>query len=254
MENYINNYNNFNKIFIYDFKVGNGGIGDYITAFMIILTYCMDNNIKLYKKINNIEIEKYIKLNYDCLNYTTDQISNLRKFEIKTPDQYYNDKRHNDKWHYNYNVNINEVFYFDDVIKMNVKNILPFSINEYISIHLRLGDKYLECDNKYIKKKKDVRTFSEEKLYKFIEDNYEKNIIFFCDNNEYKLKIKNKYNNITITNGEIGHTSLVNTTTKQTLDTVTEFYLLTNSQLIYAASQSGFNIIASKFKNIKLET
>lgn len=69
---------------------------------MIILTYCMDNNIKLYKKINNIEIEKYIKLNYDCLNYTTDQISNLHKFEIKTPDQYYNDKRHNDKWHYNF--------------------------------------------------------------------------------------------------------------------------------------------------------
>ena len=68
-----------------------------------------------------------------------------------------------------------------------------------------------------------------------------------------KKKIKNKYNNIIILDYEIGHTSLSNTTYKQTLDTVTEFYILTNSDKIYAVTQSGFSIIASKFKNIPLE-
>ena len=76
-------------------------------------------------------------------------------------------------------------------------------------------------------------------------------ILFFCDNNKYKLKIKNEYNNIIITDANIGHTSLLNTTEKQVLDTITEFYLLTNSQLIYAASKSGFSYMASRFNNVK---
>ena len=30
MDDYINNYDNFNKTIIYSFKVGYGGLGDYI--------------------------------------------------------------------------------------------------------------------------------------------------------------------------------------------------------------------------------
>ena len=53
-----------------------------------------------------------------------------------------------------------------------------------------------------------------------------------------------------ITDTEIGHTSLNNTTEKQILDAITEFYLITQSTKIYAASHSGFSIVASKFKNV----
>ena len=60
MEDYINNFKTFDKTIVYDFKLGYGGIGDYLKFFMIILTKCMCNNIKFYHKINNIEIEKYI--------------------------------------------------------------------------------------------------------------------------------------------------------------------------------------------------
>ena len=60
------------------------------------------------------------------------------------------------------------------------------------------------------------------------------------------------YDNVIITNSDIGHTGLANTITpRQVLDTVTEFYILTNSNLIYSASNSGFSIVASKFKNVK---
>ena len=126
------------------------------------------------------------------------------------------------------------------------------NINNYISIHLRLGDKYLETPTEFIMCIQDERVYNEDNLHAFIEKNYNKNMLFFCDNYNFKCKIKEKYNNIHITNCEIGHTSLTNTTDKQTLDAVTEFYLMTESETICCASYSGFSHISSKFKNIPL--
>ena len=56
MEDYINNFKKFDRTIVYDFRLGDGGIGDYLKFFMIILTKCMCNNVKIYHKINNIEI------------------------------------------------------------------------------------------------------------------------------------------------------------------------------------------------------
>jgi len=249
MENYINNYKNFEKTFVYDFNLKNGGIGDFIKFFMLMLTHCMENNIKIYHKINNIEIEKYIKFKYDFMNITIDDIEKLNNVTIQSPCNYYNN---ND--HYKYNVNLNEVFYFDNSIKSNVEKILPSLPTNYISIHLRLGDNFLECDRKYVISGNDVRKYSDEKIYKFIENNSDNNIILFCDNNAKKLQIKEKYKQIIIANSEIGHTGHTNTTNTQALDAITEFYILSNSQLIYAASYSGFSKVASQFKNIEYIT
>ena len=146
-------------------------------------------------------------------------------------------------------INIQDVFYFTDDVINNRYILLP-DISNYISLHLRLGDKYLETSSEFVLCKDDSRTYSEDNLFKFIEENC--NIIFFCDNNNYKRKIKEKYDKIIITKCDIGHTSLSNTTDKQVLDTITEFYIMTESQRIYYASNSGFSIIASKFKNIPL--
>ena len=68
----------------------------------------------------------------------------------------------------------------------------------------------------------------------------------------YKGNNSLAYKNIIISTSQIGHTSLYNTTNKQVLDSITDFYILTNSQIIYAASHSGFSLMASKFNNIKL--
>ena len=244
MEKYINNYNKYEDTIVYNFNLSNGGIGDYLKFFMIILEYCMDNNIRFYHKINNIQIEKYIKLKYEIMDITQEQLSELDNFIVKTPYEYYKN------CYYNYSINFDELFFFDDIIKKNVNNILPQLPDKYISIHLRLGDNFLETDKQFVVCKNDVRKFSEEKIYKSIEDNNDKNIIFFCDNNDYKLKLKEKYNNIIITKAQIGHTSLRNTTENQVIDTITEFYILSNSELIYG-NKSGFSRLASKFKNIK---
>lgn len=247
MENYIKNYNNFNKIYVYDFKLGDGGIGDYIKFFMIVLNYCICNKIKFYKKNNNLLIDNYIKLKHDYFNITANEISKLKNVTIKIPSDYYYKLNNAD---HICTLNYDEIFYFDDIVKINTKKILPYIPDHYISIHLRLGDKYLETDKKYVLCKDDVREYSEQKMFRFIEENIDDNIIFFCDNNKKKLQIKTKYKNILITNSNIGHTSLDNTTNQQVLDTVTDFYLLTNSKLIYAVSFSGFSSESAKFKNI----
>jgi hypothetical protein len=247
MENYINNFKNFDKTIVYKFTTG-GGVGDYLKFGMIILTECMNNNIKFYYQINNLEIEKYIKFKYDFFNITTDEISKLNDVTIKIPNDYYHVG--NGNGHIG-NIYLNEVFYLDNSIKLNVKNLIPSLPSNYISVHLRMGDVFLETDKDFVNCPSDERFFSEEKIYKFIEDNSDKNIIFFCDNNNYRLKIKDKYKNIIITNSQIGHSGLVNTTKKQILDTITDFYILSNSQLICGVVYSGFSFFASKFTNIE---
>lgn len=260
MENYIKNYELFEKKIIYDFKQGWGGIGDLIKFFMKTLSLCIKYNIKLYYKINNISIEKYIKLKYTKMYIRENDIHrsyiikeneipniNTDIYNIVEPFIFYNTFNYDDIL-----LNIKEVFYFSEEIKINSHNLLSDNISNYISIHLRLGDKYLETNKYFVICKNDERKYDEEILFKCIEENYNKNVIFFCDNNNYKLKIKNKYNNIIILNSNIGHTSLSNTTEKQILDSVTEFYLLTNSYKIFSASDSGFSKIASKFNNTPL--
>ena len=246
MDSYINNFDACKKINIYVFNLGDGGIGDYIKFFMFILASCMKNNERLYCRKNNIEIEKHIKLKYDKMYIDEDNIKQLGCVNFVNPYMYYSSVN------YDFDININEVFYFTNEIKINYKLLFPIDITKYVSIHLRLGDKFLETEKQYVACKDDTRLFSEEKIHKFIEANYNKNIFFCCDNTEYKLKIKEKYNNVIIINSDIGHTSLSNTTTKQVLDTITEFYILTNSEMIYGASTSGFSAVASKFNNIPL--
>ena len=263
MENYINKFNSFNKKIIYNFEMGNGGIGDCLKFFMYILNICINNNIRLYYKINNIGIEKYIRLKFKQMYITEEQIE--KKININNEMEIFKINDEKDKYYiitpfifyntFTYDViklNIEDVFEFSDEIKLNSNKLLSKNILNYVSLHLRLGDKYLETDKSFVLCQNDERFFDENLIFNYIEKNSDKNILFFCDNNNYKLKIKTKYNNVFITNCEIGHTSLLNTTDKQTLDTITEFYLITNSDKIVCASYSGFSIIASKFKNVPL--
>jgi hypothetical protein len=264
MDNYIQNYDKYEKVVIYDFKLGYGGIGDCIKFFIHLLELCIKYEYKLYYLVNNIKIERYLKLKYDKMYINNDNLKNT--IRVSNDNQLKNistDKNYivepfifyhifNPNYTYNFSIKIEDVFDFSDDVKENVKNLLPENITEYISIHLRLGDKYLETEREFIHCKEDSRSFSETKLFQYIEENYNKNLIFFCDNDNYKHKIKNIYSNIILTNCCIGHTSLSNTTDKQILDSITDFYILTNSQMICSVSNSGFSVIASKFKNIPI--
>jgi len=233
METYINEFESYNKKMVYHFTIGDGGIGDYIKYFMFILEECMKTKTRFYLKRNNIELEKYIQLNHtqmytDCID------------SYVTPQHFYSS-------YTNFSIPIKDVFHFTKEVKKNSSILFPHNI-PYMSIHVRMGDAFLETEKKYVYCHNDVRQFSEEKLSELIEMNSTKNI-FLCSDNSYKLKIKEKYPFLMITNCDIGHTSFSNTTKKQVLDAVTEFYILTNSEMIYG-TRSGFSQMASKFNNI----
>lgn len=262
MKTYLDKYENLNKIIVYNFQLGDGGIGDCVKFFMYLLNICMKHDIKLYYLINDICIEKYLKLKYEKMYITKEElffnspiyISNSNEivnineniYHIVRPFLFYG------CFSYNEIKNpLQEIFYFSEEVLTNANKCLTID-PYYISIHLRLGDKYLETDQSFILCKEDERKYDEIKLFDFIEKKEDKMILFFCDNHIYKLKIKKKYNHILITDYEIGHTSLSNTTSIQTLNSLTDFYLLSNSAEIFTASHSGFPIMASKFKNIQL--
>ena len=246
MEQYIQSYHLLDRSMVYRFQSGHGGLGDNIKFFMMALETCMKNGIRLYYQKMHSENEKYIKLKYDIMYITDDMVIQLRNPQIIVPYMLYSSV------HHNYSVDINEVFYFTEDVIMNSKLLFPQDITNYLAIHVRLGDKFLETPQEYIACKYDTRHFSVENMYQFIENHMNEFIFLCCDNHEYKVKIKEKYPFIMITNCMIGHTALSNTTVKQVLDAVTEFYLLTNAKAIFAASESGFSIMASKFNNIPL--
>jgi hypothetical protein len=260
MDEYLADYDSYTKQIVYNFKLGNGGIGDFCKFFMCLLCVCVTNKYKIRYLINNIGIEKHILLknsqfyiNYNELpdNFIiADTIEQIYESDciLITPHVLYHV--------YNYNelfIQAQDVFKFSNIIQNNYYRLFTQDIDNYVSIHMRLGDKYLETDISFVVCKEDERQFDERSTFKFIEDNSHLNIVFFCDNNQYKQLIKSRYPNLIITNCNIGHTSLYNTTEQQLIDTVTEFYILCNSTHIYSASSfSGFSIMASKFKNIPL--
>jgi len=235
---YIRNYDTFNTIIVYDFNVGDGGIGDCIKFFMKLLFFCMYHNLQIKYQMNDIILERYLKLTHNKM-----YIKNHHYKKIKPHFFYMVDSFDNIK------IPIQELFYFTEEVKLNAYHLLP--LENYISIHLRLGDKYLETDKTFIQVLQDERIYDETKLYKYIESNLDKKLVFFCDNQSYKQKMKEKYT-IFVTNTYIGHTSLSNTLENQVLDAVSEFYLLCNSDTIVIASHSGFSIMASKYKNIPI--
>jgi hypothetical protein len=264
LNNYLLQYDNLDTIIVFNFNLINGGIGDMIKFFLYLLKISINNNIKIKYLVNNIFIEKYLKLKNKKMYIKRDDIKeeiinivNIHEIEhLEKGKVYflglavlYNS--------FSYNIiddfSINEIFEFSDDVISNANSFLHDKINNnYISIHLRLGDKFLETDEAYIFCKEDVRNYNEKKIFETIEKNYSKNIIFFCDNISYKKKIKNKYDKIFITDYDIGHTTLLNTTDLQVLNSVSEFYLITNSEHLYAASGSGFSIIGSKFNKIPI--
>lgn len=261
LEEYLKNHDNFRKSMVYNFIQGWGGIGDYIKFFLYALSLCMKHEMKIKLKINNTPIEQYIKLKHNfmyiteeelnsgrILNVTSQNFKNARQFNIVRPQLFYmsfTEESIN-------NINANDIFYFSEEITNNVKNIIQLKEKEnYISFHIRLGDKFLETDKSfvYINNLEDTRIFSEEKLFNFLEKNKNNKVLLFCDNKKYKKNLCVKYDFITITEADVAHSDFKNTSEKQLIDTITEFYILCNSSLIYAVSHSGFSFTASLFNN-----
>lgn len=257
--NYMSNFDSYNKILVYKFNNISGGLGDLTKFFMYLLYICIKEKYKLYYLNTNNPINKYLKVNNKLYIESKELVNTkniVNEFDIYNliPNIYYIVEPFVLYSSFSYDfltINFNNIFYFDYEILVNSKKIISDENYNYISIHLRLGDTYLETDSKFIPCYGEKRNYNEDNIYKFIENN-DNNIIFMCENSDYRNKIKKLFKKIKITDFNIGHTGLINTTNIQIKDTITEYYILTNSSHIYAASISGFSITASKFNGIPL--
>jgi len=255
MEDYLQAYDTYERTLVYSFPRGVGGVGDLVKFFMILLLMCMEYKIKLKYCIHGTVIEQYLKLRHEKMYihhdelHTVQNISHVDEIAKTVPGIIYmvgpTILYHVDKIFDKITIPLSTVFMFSDEILSKD--------DKYVSIHLRLGDKFLETDPAFIQCITDVRTFDETVLFQFIE-NCRHKIMFFCDNRSYKEKVKKLYPKITITDYDIGHTSHSNTTDIQIRNTIREFYLLSKSRRIYMGSYSGFPVMAGKMNMIPVET
>lgn len=243
MEEYMRS--TFEKSEVFSFKQGSGGIADCIKFFMYQLHRCIRTKTRLYYLVNNIPLEKYLKLKYTTQYITQQTIdSNPSLYTVFYPENFYASFSFD-----GLDIPFQDVFTFSEEVNHRASTLFETDTSRYATIHVRLGDKFLETDKSFVYCTWDERPFDEKRLYKYIEE-YPRTLLVLSDNKGYKLKLKEKYDKICITNCTIGHTSFTNTTEEQTLDAVAEFYLATNSDEIIAASRSGFSKVASLFKHV----
>ena len=220
--NYLCKFNHYDKFLVYRFNKMSGGLGDLTKFFMYLLNICIKQNIRLYYLNTNNDINKYFKI-IDKFSIEPQELVNTlyisNEYEIYNlaPNVYYIIEPYTLYAKFSYElltINFNNVFYFDNEIIINSKNFVNIDNFNYISIHLRLGDEYLETDKQFIICNGDKREFNENNIFEFILNSND-NIIFFCDNSQYKNKIKILFNKIIITDFNIGHTGLKNTNEQQ---------------------------------------
>jgi hypothetical protein len=239
MEDYLARFHSFPAQRVYDFKVGDGGVGDCIKFFMFALETCMKCGVRLLYKRNHLELEKYLLLKHEVM-YTDRAVDCAERL---TPQMFYATQ------HIDYSVQVADVFCFAEAVRLNAA-LFPIP-QPYSAMHLRLGDDHLETDRNYVDCKSDHRAFSEESMGAFIESR--ETVFFCCDNAAYKLKWKEKYPNLHVLCCPVGHSGLRNTTPDQVLATVTEFYILAHADYVFGASPSGFSKMAAKFSNAPYE-
>ena len=259
-----------NRYLLFRFPLEKGGIGDMIKYFISVIYLAKSNNLNpCIIKEENV-LSKYIILKDSKMYKSTSFFKDFKHINIKSIDKInkylYANKNNNDfcfvvspNIFYDipvYNIlekyNLNEIFYFsNDIIELAEKTIRT---KEYISIHIRRGDKFIDTESSFKCVLHDERPFNESRLYNLIENTYKnnKNIIFFCDSMSFKEKIRKKYPFLIMTNFNIGHTSYLNTNEEQFINTVCEFYLISRSTKIISNCKSGFSTVASKFNNIPI--
>lgn len=256
------------SMFMFNFALGNGGIGDILKFSTFAYKLASDKNIKMIM-YNHSPLSKY-------MFYTKgENINSIDELNTLFPDYVLLDLGNIDDIHNMeltqkkiYNIYPHNLYCKDYIIYQNVdmvssiwdfkKELKDFCINlnikpvRGIGIHLRLGDYYLETDKNFVLAKNDNRigNLSNEDIenrIKAICDLYPNRDIFICcDNLTYKNKLISKFPRMISSNLSVGHTSLSNTTSDEIFHALCEFYMLSHfCDEVYSLTPSGFSIMAN---------
>tara|TARA_Y100000389_G_scaffold202902_1_gene249661 strand:+ start:1010 stop:1843 length:834 start_codon:yes stop_codon:yes gene_type:complete len=244
-------FNNSNQDILYEFKLGYGGIGDFIKFMRICKIESEIRNVKFYINFDH-PLNKYLKINNKFTgNYDKNNVNIIKPFD------YYNrfDK--------------NSALQMDTINKTDFKPLDYFYINDdcknrynflknknnipdiYEGIHIILGDSKMSST----KKNKDDDRVGEldiySKLDNLVNGKRDTTFVLFTDNEKVKNEINSKYNNVKILDICIVHTSDENEDVK-ILDNLCDFLFLSNAKVIHSFTKSGFPIVASWIYNNNL--
>ncbi len=263
-------------ILIHKHTLGCGGIGDFIRASISFYSICkryghqyfisFEGNNLLYNCFETIPIPQHIN---NLSKREIDLINGTCKFEFIQPvldvlNQGLVCELKSNLVGFESNDNINKVRqeYLNVVLKptnhikeaiKNIYNEYNLSDNNYISIHVRCGDRTMGS-----KISKDIRVnIDSEETYKkyngmikYFEKIYSENlpIVLHSDSTVFKNKMKELNPKLIILDIDIKHIAedIGNNTPNSYISTIAEFYIISKARKIYMPDvYSGFSHIAS---------
>ena len=278
---------NNKSVVIHKHSLKCGGIGDFIRASLSLFSYCQRNKIDYYinfdqnsnlkycfdiekmpEYFNNLPIREIILTNGI---YTIEKIKPF--LELFDKNGIYYVKTNAIGYEKNEEINKIRDYFFNNIlkptqkVKQNIDDIYTkYNLinNNYISIHIRCGD--LNMDNNH-SNSNDIRLdLNDDNIfinYNLLINDFKKNygdnmpIIIHSDSIIFKNKIKKLNNDIIILDIDIKHIAedIGNNNEQYYISTVSEFYILSQSNKIYMPLiYTGFSHIASLINNKPLYT
>ena len=269
---------------------GGGGIGDFIRAALSFYSLCKRYDYEYYISFEENPILKkcfiYKKLPDEYINHDKCSIKIEQRDIILNEDIFINQAKNNiNKVIYLYSnaigiekseyINLIKEDFLNNILKpsKSVQDYIDLTYanlnitnNNYLSVHIRCGDKYIETDNKGYNSKDSRINMDDLDLYnkynnciqKFKND-YDINlpILIHSDSNLFKKKLININNEYKILDINISHISENTGATDENsyIATIAEFYILSNANMILSPyTYSGFSHIGSFINNKKLYT
>ena len=267
-DKYFSTINEKKKKLLFRFPLTSGGIGDMIKFFVCALDAAMRYDLKLCFLKNDNPITKYLIPKCEHIYVDIEELDR----KIVSCQHCTNIEDLVNTIEDGYAIQISpHVFYdmpiYDIVNKYDISDIFKFSDDiykmkkdhkiseEYVSLHIRRGDKHIEASSSVKQVPHDSRPFDQTNFDNVVNKLFaeNKNVMLFSDSMVFKKMMSKKFDKLQCLDLKIGHTTWTNTSDEQIKNTVFEFYILCNSVKIIANCVSGFSKIASMINKIDVE-
>jgi len=254
---------------LFRFPLTNGGIGDMIKFFVCALDTAIKYDMRLCFLKSDNPITKYLLPKCEHIYIEAEELANS---SIVSAENYNQIEQLIDSIDNNYTIQVLPCIFYDlqiyDIVdRYNISGLFTFSDDiyemkkshnigeEYVSVHIRRGDKHIEAVSSVKQVPHDSRPFEQTNFDNMINNlfNDNKSVMLFSDSMVFKKLMSKKFNKLLCLDLKIGHTTWTNTSDEQLKNTVFEFYVLCNSKKIVANCVSGFSKMASAINRIDIE-
>jgi len=255
------------------YTYGCGGYGDFIRSLFAFFVYCTENNIKHILYIPNHPLNQCFECITENLSYPVKKYIDMGNYDKeliiaelnRCSDENYNIIIYSNTFNFvsfellkKYTFEFKIFLKLSDAVKHRI-DTLKNQINniEYTAIHIRCGDKFMECNSQCIND--DIRIDpAQDILYKkltksinYLKNNYNLPICLFTDVQSLKEKLCKQYDLLCF-NTEIHHTACTSNKENAFIDSVVEFELLGQSKAIIKFTNTGFAFWSAFINNIPL--